>query len=80
MVGALSRMPIQFPAGNLINGNAGIIGLTVGSRRHQTDMIRAIEANGLKPVIDSVLPFEEIARAFEHQTAKAHFGKICLTW
>jgi len=80
MVGALSRMPIQFPAGNLINGNAGIIGLTVGSHRHQTDMIRAIEATGLKPVIDSIFPFEEIGRAFELQKGKGHFGKICLSW
>jgi len=80
MVGALSRMPVQFPAGTLINGNANIIGLTVGSRKHQTDMVRAIEATGLKPVIDSVFSFAEIARAFEHQKAKAHFGKICLTW
>ncbi len=27
-------------------------GLIVGSRRHQQDFVRAIEATGLKPVID----------------------------
>jgi NADPH:quinone reductase-like Zn-dependent oxidoreductase len=80
MVGALSRKPIQFAAGALINGNAGVIGLTVGSRQHQDDMIRAIEASGLRPIVDRLFPFADIQQAFRHQEAKSHFGKICLAW
>jgi NADPH:quinone reductase-like Zn-dependent oxidoreductase len=80
MIGALSRKPVQFMAGAIINGNSSIVGLTVGSRKHQQDMVRAIEANGLKPVVDKVFPFTEIRQAFRHQEARAHFGKICLAW
>lgn len=54
------------------------IGLTVGSRRHQLDMIRAINANKLKPVIDRSFPLARIADAFRHQASGAHFGKIVL--
>jgi len=50
----------------------------VGSRRQQIDMIRAIDANGMKPVIDKSFPLEDIVAAFQHQESNRHFGKICL--
>ena len=42
-------------------------------------MIRAIESNGIKPVIDRSFALDEIADAFRHQEAGRHFGKIGLT-
>jgi NADPH:quinone reductase-like Zn-dependent oxidoreductase len=53
-------------------------GVLVGSRRQQRDMIRAIDANGLKPVIDRSFALEEIVAAFKYQETNRHFGKICL--
>ncbi len=53
-------------------------GVTVGSRRDQIDMVRAIEARGIKPVIDRTFPLEELADAFRHLQAGRHFGKICI--
>ncbi|PLK26930.1 NAD(P)-dependent alcohol dehydrogenase [Novosphingobium sp. TH158] len=53
-------------------------GVTVGSRRDQTDMVRAIEANGIRPVIDSRFPLERLADAFRHLESGAHFGKIVI--
>jgi len=53
-------------------------GLIVGSRRHQLEMIRAIDASGLKPVVDSIHPLDGLADAFRHQEGHRHFGKICL--
>lgn len=79
LVGALSRQPIQFPALLAIRGNLRITGVTVGSRKHQQDMIRAIEAGGLKPVVDRVFPLANLRDAFLHQEAQAHFGKICIS-
>ena len=78
IIGALSRKPIEFPARLVINGNVRIIGLTVGSRIHQLEMVQAIETNGLKPVVDRIFPLSELKAAFRHQEAKAHFGKICI--
>lgn len=53
-----------------------VIGLTVGSRRHQTDMIRAIDVAGYKPVLDKHFSLEDLADAFRHQESNTHFGKI----
>ena len=53
-------------------------GVTVGSRRDQTDMIRAIEANGIRPVIDRTLPLESLADAFRCLESGGHFGKIVI--
>jgi NADPH:quinone reductase-like Zn-dependent oxidoreductase len=79
IIGALSRKPIEFPARLVINGNVRVIGLTVGSRTHQLEMVQAIEANGLKPVVDRIFPLSELKAALRHQEAGAHFGKICIT-
>ncbi|MNR36807.1 hypothetical protein D3C85_1547770 [compost metagenome] len=51
-------------------------GIKVGNRQHQRDMIRAIEACGIRPVIDSSFPLEGLADAFRYQETNRHFGKI----
>lgn len=53
-------------------------GVLVGSRTQQQDMIRAINANGMRPVIDRHFPLSEIVEAFRYQETNQHFGKICL--
>lgn len=53
-------------------------GVTVGSRRDQTDMIRAIEQTCLCPVIDRTYPLSETAEAFRRLDSGAHVGKVCL--
>lgn len=54
-------------------------GVTVGSRRDQLDMVRAIEANGIRPVIDSTFRLEHISDAFLHLESGTHFGKVVVT-
>jgi NADPH:quinone reductase-like Zn-dependent oxidoreductase len=51
-------------------------GVTVGSRRDQKDMVAAIEAHGIKPVIDSTFALADLADAFRHLSGGGHFGKI----
>ena len=53
-------------------------GVLVGSRTQQQDMIRAIDANGLRPVMDHSFPMIDIVAAFKYQETNQHFGKICL--
>ncbi|WP_341522860.1 NAD(P)-dependent alcohol dehydrogenase [Pseudomonas sp. G.S.17] len=53
-------------------------GVLVGSRTQQQDMIRAINASGMRPVIDRHFPLSEIVDAFRYQETNQHFGKICL--
>ena len=80
LIGALSQKPVQFRAVTAITSNLRIGGLTVGSRRDQMDMVKAIEANGLKPPVDRVFSFTDLQAAFEHQASGSHFGKICASW
>ncbi|MFJ4141467.1 NAD(P)-dependent alcohol dehydrogenase [Pseudomonas sp. NPDC089734] len=53
-------------------------GVLVGSRTQQQDMIRAINANGLRPVMDRSFPMTDIVEAFRYQETNRHFGKITL--
>ncbi len=53
-------------------------GLIVGNRTQQIEMIKAIDANNMKPVIDKTYPLENIVEAFRYQESNKHFGKICL--
>ena len=50
--------------------------LIVGNRTQQMDMIKAIEANNMRPVIDKIFPLENIVEAFQYQETNQHFGKI----
>ncbi|HEX8593566.1 MAG TPA: NAD(P)-dependent alcohol dehydrogenase [Pseudomonas sp.] len=53
-------------------------GVLVGSRTQQQDMIRAINASGMRPVIDRHFAMADIVQAFRYQETNQHFGKICL--
>lgn len=53
-------------------------GVLVGNRTQQQEMVRAIDANGMRPVIDKQFPVENIVDAFRYQETNQHFGKICL--
>lgn len=79
MLGILTGISGELPTAELFQKNARISGITVGSKAHQLDMIAAVEANDLQPVIDSHYPLVELADAFRHQASQRHFGKICVT-
>jgi NADPH:quinone reductase-like Zn-dependent oxidoreductase len=80
LIGVLTGREGEIPTAKLMAKQARLQGLIVGSRRHQREMIRAIEAGGLEPIIDRTFALEEIAEAFRHQESGSHFGKICLTF
>jgi NADPH:quinone reductase-like Zn-dependent oxidoreductase len=78
MIGVLAGLSGEVPTGRLFGNLSRVTGIMVGSRDDQLDMNRAIAANGIKPVIDSSFPLEDMADALRHQEAQKHFGKICL--
>jgi NADPH:quinone reductase-like Zn-dependent oxidoreductase len=51
-------------------------GVSIGSRADQEDMIRAIEVNGIQPVIDRTFPLEQLAAAFEYNQSQRRLGKV----
>ena len=52
--------------------------LIVGNRTQQQEMIKAIDVNNMRPVIDKIFPLDNIVEAFQYQETNRHFGKICL--
>jgi len=78
LIGVLTGVSGEVPTALAMSRNVTIKGVTVGSRQDQQEMIAAIDANGIKPVIDSTFALDEIAAAFRHQVSQRHFGKICL--
>jgi NADPH:quinone reductase-like Zn-dependent oxidoreductase len=78
LIGVLAGYAGPVPTMLLMAKQIRLIGITVGTRREQLDMVRAIDANGLKPVIDRHFPLAELGAAFRHQESGTHFGKICV--
>jgi NADPH:quinone reductase-like Zn-dependent oxidoreductase len=68
------------PTAALMGRQARLQGLIVGSRREQQDFVRAIEATGIKPVIDRRFPLDQLADAFRLQMDGGHFGKVGIEW
>ena len=80
LIGILTGREGEIPTAKLMAKQASLKGLIVGSRRHQIEMIRALETFDMHPIIDREFPLAEIADAFRHQESGQHFGKICLTF
>lgn len=78
LIGVLTGRAGEVPTAKLMAKQARLQGLIVGSRAHQHEMIRAIEANNMHPILDRSFALEEIADAFRHEESGKHFGKICL--
>ena len=78
LIGTLTRQTGELPLTLLMIKQARLQGLVVGSRRHQQEMVRGLETNGLKPVLDRSFPLESLADAFRYEESGQHFGKICI--
>ena len=62
----------------LLAQQAQLRGLQVGPRSCFEDMNRAIAANGLRPVIDRVFDWTELAEGLRRLRERQHVGKIVL--
>ncbi len=76
LIGVLTGREGVIHTAKLMGKNARIQGITVGSRAMQLDLIDAIEANGIEPVISDSFPLDRLADTFRHQESGRHFGKI----
>ena len=80
LIGILTGVAGQLPLVQALVRQICLQGVLVGSRAQQQAMVRAIDANGLRPVVDKHFELEQIVDAFRYQESNKHFGKICLTW
>lgn len=80
LIGVLTGATGEVPTAALMSKQVRLQGITVGSRRQQQDLIRALDSSGIRPVIDSRFPLEKLGEAFEYETSGKHFGKIGVEW
>ena len=78
LIGVLTGRAGEVQTAMLMGKNQRLQGLTVGSRQHQLDLVKAIEANGIVPEISDIFALENLADAFRHQESGDHFGKIAI--
>lgn len=77
LIGVLSGGTID-PA-SFMRKSIKMQGIYVGSRRMFLEMNRAIEAAGMKPVIDQTIPFADAPKAYHAMAGAGHFGKIAIS-
>ena len=80
LIGVLTGVSGDVPTALLMQKQARVEGLIVGSREHQEDFVRALDRADVKPVIDSSVGLDTLGDAFRHQQSGAHFGKIVAEW
>lgn len=67
LIGVLTGTSGDVPAAQLMARQQRLQGLLVGSRRHQQDFVAALNATGLRPVIDRSFDLAHLPDAFRHQ-------------
>jgi NADPH:quinone reductase-like Zn-dependent oxidoreductase len=78
-------MPRYNPIG-LMNRNKGIFGLNLGHMWNEGEKVRAwtqeimhgVAEGWIRPHVDRVFPFEQIADAHRHMEERKNIGKIVL--
>ncbi len=80
MIGVLAGRKAEIPTVSIMTRQLRVIGLTVGNRAQQMEMVRGIETSGIRPVIDRTFALEELSNACRYQEQGRHFGKICFSF
>ena len=88
-VGVMAGKPLPFNVGLLLGKRASIMGTVLRarpteekiaiSRQFAAEMLPLFTTGSMKPVVDSVYPFEKIADAHVHMANNANVGKIVVT-
>lgn len=78
LIGVLTGFSGSLPTAMMMSRQVRLQGVTVGNRRQQIEMVRALEANDVHPVIDKTFALQDLIEAFHYEADGAHFGKICI--
>jgi NADPH:quinone reductase-like Zn-dependent oxidoreductase len=75
--GSTSGTTVELQMFRLFFGQLDFLGSTMGNAAEFEQVLRAID-EGLKPVVDSEYPLEEVQAALEHLDGAEQFGKVVL--
>ena len=80
LIGVLTGVGGDVPTALLMQKQAKVQGLIVGSHDEQVDFVRALERGGIRPVIDKSFGLDALGEAFQYEQSGSHFGKIVVEW
>jgi len=78
--GATSGFELKTDFRPLFFKSLSILGSTMGSGHELATVLALVASGRLRPVVDRMFPFEEIASAHRHLAAREAFGKVVLTF
>lgn len=79
VVGVLSGLVAQVPVPPILFRHIHLNGTTVGHRADLAALVRAVDANGIVPVVDGVFSFSGARDAYEALPQGRHFGKLVVS-
>lgn len=79
VIGVLSGVKAEIATTSILHKAIHIRGIYVGSVSMFRDMNRAIEANGISPIIGEAFEFDQAPEALRKLESASHFGKIVVT-
>lgn len=77
--GATTGREVAMDLRYLFAKELSIFGCYMGGRREQDEVVALLAAGTLKPVVDTVFPLAEAAKAHQAMESRRHFGKLVLT-
>ena len=78
--GATVGNPPELPMRKVFWRQLSLLGTTMGSPEEFAAMVRFVDEGKIKPVIDSVYPFDQADEALRRMDAAGQFGKLVLTF
>jgi NADPH:quinone reductase-like Zn-dependent oxidoreductase len=78
IIGGVSGFGGEVNPAALLASAKRLVGVHVGSRAMLEDVMRFVDASGVKPVIDRVFPFDQAQDAYRYLESGAHFGKVVI--
>ncbi|MEM1164145.1 MAG: NAD(P)-dependent alcohol dehydrogenase, partial [Pseudomonadota bacterium] len=80
LIGILTGGAGQIVPTGIMRKSITMKGIYVGPRQMFAQMNRAIEAHGIKPVIDQTFSFDDAPTAYHAMRAAGHFGKLVIAF
>ncbi|MCB2106251.1 MAG: NAD(P)-dependent alcohol dehydrogenase [Rhodobacteraceae bacterium] len=80
MIGALAGRPEAPPAlFPMVGNNITLKGITSGTRRMFVELLKAMDATDMKPVIDKTFAFDDAVNAYQYMVDSDFIGKIVVS-
>lgn len=78
LIGVLSGTEEKLNILPLLMKAVQVKGIVVGHKQNLEELEKACLQTGIRPVVDTIMPFEQLPEAFQALASGQHFGKIAL--